>query len=160
MNKSRFEIRGFVKAVVTREDGSEYVHLDEENTIHQNYKDAICDAIHAGGNIALDNTFNGNATPPPAGEDGIAFYHNAGAIWYEMDCTTTPPAQSGYDIVVKGTFTGVGLTIINNVAHVVLGHNYSAPFATIIANPGTWNQLVLGAAETLTITWTIKHGAS
>ena len=41
MSKSNFQIRGFVKAVVTREDGSEYVHLDEENTIHADYKAAI-----------------------------------------------------------------------------------------------------------------------
>ena len=162
MSKTKFEIRGFVKAVVTRADGTSYVHLDEENTIHADYKAAICDALMGANDIALDNVFNGAApTPPPAGEDGIAFYANAGAIWYEMDCLTTPPAQSGYDVVVVGTFTGVGLTIIANVAHVALGHDYDGtPFADMIANPGTWNQLVLGAADTLTITWTIKHASS
>lgn len=155
MEKSIFKITGYVKAVVTREDGSEYVHLDEKNTIHQNYLDAVCDLLLGAHNIALDNLFNGNATPPPAGEDGIAI-QDTGALWYEMNCTTTPPSQSGQDTIVVGTFTGVGITIAA-AAEVNLGHNYGAPFATIIAIPSSWANLVLGAAETLTITWTISH---
>ena len=75
-----------------------------------------------------------------------------------MDCLTTPPAQSDGNVTVVGTFTGAAIIIIANTAHVALGHNYDGtPFADMIANPSTWALLNLGAAETLTITWTIIH---
>ncbi len=157
MKKSQAVIQGFVKAVVTRADGSNYVHLDEQNTIHANYRDEICNALMGASNIALDNVFDGNATPPPNGEDGIAIKDN-GAVWYEMDCDTTPPVQSGFDTVIVGVFTGVAIDI-TIAAEVALGHNYNASVpTTTIANPTTWPVLNLLATETLTITWTIKHG--
>ena len=156
-NKSQVGIRGFVKAVVTDAEGNERVHLDEQNTIHANYRDEICNALMGASNIALDNVFNGNATPPPNGEDGIAIKDN-GAVWYEMDCDTTPPSQSGQDVVIVGVFTGTAIDI-TVVGEVVLGHNFNASVpGTTIANPSTWPVLNLLATETLTITWTIKHG--
>lgn len=157
MNKSQVGIRGFVKAVVTRADGSSYVHLDEQNTIHANYRDEICNALMGASNIALDNVFDGNATPPPNGEDGIAIKDNGG-VWYEMDCDTTSPVQSGFNTVIVGVFTGVAIDI-TVVGEVALGHNFNASVpTTTIANPTTWPVLNLLATETLTITWTIKHG--
>lgn len=157
MKKSQAVIRGFVKAVVTRVDGSSYVHLDEQNTIHANYRDEICNALMGASNIALDNPFDGNLTPPPNGEDGIAIKDN-GAVWYEMDCTTTPPSQSGANTIIVGVFTGTAIDI-TVVGEVVLGHNFNASVpGTTIANPSTWPVLNLLATETLTITWTILHG--
>ena len=158
-SKSDFAIRGFVKAVVTNPDGTSFVHLDEEqNTIHSDYADAICDAINAGGNIALDSLFNdlvGANTPPTNGEDGIAIYDNTGGNWYEMACTVW---QSGYNVIIEGTFTGTAIDI-TLASEVKLGHNWNATvFTTNIANPTTWAVLNLLAAQTLTITWTIKHG--
>ncbi len=146
-------ITGYVKAVVTGPGGYRHVHLDEQNIIHSDYAEALCDAMMGAQDIALDNLFNGNTTLPPNGEDGITVGDGAGTV-YELICSVV---QSGADITIEGTLSGVAITI-PALADVMLGHDYAHPiFNTMIANPGTWGNLVLLNTQVLTITWVIKH---
>lgn len=128
----------------------------DHNAIQSAYANKIVDALQATVDYGMNNLFNGNTQPPPNGEDGIAI-KDGGGLWYEMDMATT--VRSASTITFTGTFTGVGITVAD-AASVNLGHNYAAPFTTIIALPSSWASQAVLAAETLTIEWILYHQAT
>lgn len=160
--KNKLGISGRVRAWITRIDGTKELVFDSKNAINSSYAADLVDAFDAGMNHALDSLFNDTgaaATPPTNGEDGISIYDNAGGNWYEMLMDT--PTESAGVVSVKGTFTGVGITVTNNPAHVLLGHNWNATvFTNPVAQATGWTSQAVLAAETLTVEWTITHAAS
>ena len=152
-------ISGHIRVFITDNlTGIKRLVFEDHNAIQAAYAAAIATALQSGvgTNYTFDNLFNGNLQPPTNGEDGIAI-KDSGGLWYEMDMAT--PVVSGGNVLFVGTFTGVGITIAN-AASVNLGHNYSAPFATIVALPSAWASQAVLITETITIEWTIMHQAT
>ena len=129
------------------------------NTIHTDLKQAVNDTLLVNSDFALNNLFDGdvnndNVTPPTSGGDGIVL-HISTDDWYEMDCSSSKPTTTS--IKITGTFTGVAGTFDD----VALGWNVSFPddFGKRFADPTAWDDVILAAADTLTIEWTITVGA-
>ena len=156
--QSQMGIRGYIKVFITRENGFKELVFEDHNAIQAAYANAIVDALDTGVgfNHSMDNLFDGNLQPPTNGEDGIAIKDNGG-LWYEMIMVT--PVVSAGEVLFVGTFTGVGITIAD-AASVNLGHNYAAPFNTIIALPSAWASQDVLNTQTITIEWTISHQAT
>ena len=150
--KDKLGIRGHIKVWITRINGKKELVFEDHNAIQQAYADAIVDALQSPTNYAIDNMFNGNANPPPNGEDGIAI-KDSGGLWYEMIMSSS---ISGGTVTFTGTFTGVGITVAD-ANSVNLGHNYNAPFTNLFAKPSSWSSQAVLAGETLTIEWDIIH---
>ena len=150
--KDRLGIRGHIKVWITRINGKKELVFEDHNAIQAAYANAIVDALQSTTNYAFDNMFNGNANPPPNGEDGIAI-KDSGGLWYEMIMSSS---ISGGTVTFTGTFTGVGITVAD-ANSVNLGHNYNAPFTNLFAKPSSWSSQAVLAGETLTIEWDIIH---
>ena len=151
-------ISGAIKVWITNNiTGKKILVQDIPNAIQTAYAAKIVDMLQTNTDFTLaDDMFNGNANPPPNGENGIAI-KDGGGLWYEM-IMSAPVVAAGW-ITFTGTFTGVGITVAD-AASVNLGHDYAAPFNTIIALPSAWASQAVGAGETLTIEWIIKHQIS
>ncbi len=150
--KDKLGIRGHIKVWITRINGKKELVFEDHNAIQAAYANAIVDALQSTTNYAFDNMFNGNANPPPNGEDGIAI-KDSGGLWYEMIMSYS---ISGGTVTFTGTFTGVGITVAD-ANSVNLGHNYNAPFTNLFAKPSSWSSQAVLAGETLTIEWDIIH---
>ena len=132
----------------------------KENTIDSDLKAKVNDVLLVNADFALDNLFDGdvnddNVTPPTSGEDGIAL-HISTSDWYEMICSSSEPTTTS--IKITGTFTGVAGTFDD----VTLGFDSAGTgviFAVTYANPTSWDNVILAAADTLTVEWTITVGA-
>ncbi len=151
-------IRGYIKVFITRENGFKELVFEDKNAIQAAYANAIVDALDPGVglNYSMDNLFNGNANPPPNGEDGIAI-KDSGGLWYEMFMAAA--VVSGGETLWVGIFTGVGITVAD-ANSVNLGHDYQAPFTNLFAKPSSWSSQAVLNTETLTIEWTIQHQAT
>ena len=149
-------LRGHIRVWITRENGFKELVFEDHNAVQAAYAIKIVDALQTPTNYAMDNLFNGNANPPPNGEDGIAI-KDSGGLWYEMIMAAN--VVSADQITIVGTFTGVGITVAD-AASVNLGHDYQAPFTTIIALPSAWASQAVLNTETLTIEWVISHEVS
>ncbi len=156
MKSEGLGLRGHIKVWITRENGFKELVFEDHNAIQAAYAQKIVDALQSPTNYTLDNLFNGNVNPPTTGEDGIAIKDNGG-LWYEMIMAT--PVVSADRITFVGTFTGVGITVAA-AADVNLGHDYQAPFTTIIALPSAWASQAVLNTETLTIEWIVSHEVS
>ena len=159
-------ISGYIKVWITDIHGVKRLTFEDRNAIQSDYADIIVDALQATKDYDMDNLHNGNVTPPTPGEDGIAIYDSVGGNWYEMNMAAT--TDNSNDVTFTGTFTGVGITV-SNTAGVQLGHNweFAALEYTSIGNaygkfavPSAWASQAVGAGETLTIEWIIKHRAT
>ena len=65
------------------------------------------------------------------------------------------PAGAG-DPKITGTFTGTAGTFDN----ATMGRSYfEGTWSTIYATPTSWDNVILAAADTLTVEWTITVGA-
>ncbi len=151
--ESKLSIRGYIKVFITRENGFKELVFEDHNAIQAAYANKIVDALQSTTDYTFDSLFNGNLQPPTTGEDGIAI-KDGGGLWYEMDMAVT--VRTGGNVLFVGTFTGVGITVAD-AASVNLGHDYQAPFTTIVALPSIWSSQAVLNTETLTIEWTIKH---
>ena len=151
--ESKLSIRGYIKVFITRENGFKELVFEDHNAIQAAYANKIVDALQSTTDYTFDSLFNGNLQPPTTGEDGIAI-KDGGGLWYEMDMAVT--VRTGGNVLFVGTFTGVGITVAD-AASVNLGHDYQAPFTTIVALPSSWSSQAVLNTETLTIEWTIKH---
>ena len=123
------------------------------NTINSDLKAKVNDVLlNAGEDFALNALFNGNGAPT-AGEDGIIL-HNV-TDYYEMDCSSSEPTTTS--IKITGTFTGVA----NTFTGVILGFDSTGGlgFTVVYATPTAWDNVILAAADTLTVEWTITVGA-
>lgn len=156
MKSEGLGLRGHTKVWITRENGFKELVFEDHNAIQAAYAQKIVDALQSPTNYTLDNLFNGNANPPPNGEDGIAI-KDGGGLWYEMIMAT--PVVSADRITFVGTFTGTGITVAD-AASVNLGHDYQNPFTTIIALPSAWASQAVLITETLTIEWIVSHEVS
>jgi len=166
-NSDNIGIFGSIKVWITdNKTGIKRLTQDIPNAIQSDYADIIVDALQATVDFDMDNLHNGNVTPPTPGEDGIAIYDSVGGNWYEMNMAAT--VRSAGWVTFTGTFTGVGITVANT-AGVQLGHTWE--FATLeytsigtaygkFAVPSAWASQAVGAGETLTIEWIIKHSAT
>jgi len=161
-NINKIGIGGRVKAWITRLDGRKELVFDSHNAVDASYAADIVDAYDAGMNHALDNLFNGVTTPPPNGEDGIAFYDTTAGAWHEM-IMDAPTANLGVT-TIKGTHlcAGADKLIAATATHVLLGHNWlTTAFVNPVANVGAaWTAQAVLVGETLTIEWTITHAAT
>ena len=123
------------------------------NTINDALKTAVAGNFETNADIAMNSFFDGNTTPPTGGEDGIMI-SNSGDNYYEMISSIS---GTGSSRKITGTFTGVADTFID----VRLGHDvdgadsFNIPYAT----PTAWDNVMLAAADTLTVEWTITVGA-
>ena len=165
-SKDNFGLRGHIKVFITdNKTGIKRKVFEDHNAIQAAYAEEIVDALDVTTNFAMDNLFNGNANPPLDGEDGIAIKDNGG-LWYEMIMATL--VVTGGDVLIVGTFTGVGITVAN-AADVRLGQNWlnaapndfigvgaGTPY-TAFALPSSWSSQAVLNTETLTIEWTISH---
>lgn len=151
--KSKFGLSGHIKVFITRINGIKELVFEDHNAIQAAYAEKVVDALQSATNYAMDNLFNGYTQPPPNGQDGIAI-KDQGGLWYEMSMAVN--VRTVGEVLFVGTFTGVGITVAD-AASVNLGHNYNAPFTTIIALPSSWSSQPVLNTETLTIEWTIKH---
>ena len=166
MKQENLGISGHIKVFITDNlTGIKRLVFEDHNAIQAAYAACIVDALDTGVgfNYSMDNLFNGNANPPPDGEDGIAIKDNGG-LWYEM--IMAAPVVSGGWVLWVGTFTGVGITVAN-AADVRLGHDWltAAPNdfvsgGSAFAVPSAWTSQGVLNTETLTIEWTIKHQAT
>ncbi len=155
-SKDNLGLRGHIKVFITdNKTGIKRKVFEDHNAIQAAYATAIVDALDATTNFAIDNLFNGNANPPPNGEDGIAI-KDSGGLWYEMIMAT--PVVTGGEVLFVGTFTGVGITVAD-ANSVNLGHDYAAPFNDLFAKPSAWSSQAVLNTETLTIEWTISHAS-
>lgn len=159
-------IYGSIKVWITRETGKKELVFEDKNAIQSDYADIIVDALQGTVDFDMDSLFNGYTTPPTEDEDGIAIYDNVGGNWYEMNMATT--VRSAGWVTFTGTFTGVGITVANT-AGVMLGHKWenAVPDFTSVGDaygkfaiPSSWASQAVGAGETLTIEWIIKHQAT
>ena len=122
------------------------------NTISSALKEAVAGNFQTPTDFAMDALFDGNVTPPTTDEDGIALHKSTGA-YYEMICSIS---GSGSSRTFTGTFTGVAGTFDN----AKMGYDYGAGyFAPEYASPTAWDNVILAAADTLTVEWTITVGA-
>ena len=123
------------------------------NTISADIKTSVAGNFEAALDYALDNFFDGNITPPTTAEDGIMIHVLAGA-WYEMISSIS---GTGTSRKITGTFTGVA----NTFDEVRMGHAFDSEgiFDIIYADPTAWDNVILAAADTLTVEWTITVGA-
>ena len=122
------------------------------NTINTSLKEKVNDVLLVNSDFALDNLFSGNATPPTNGFDGIYLFD--GADEYQMDCSSSEPTSTS--IKITGTFTGTA----NTFESATLGWNYQTGTSTVyFATPTSWDNVILAAADTLTVEWTITVGA-
>jgi len=123
------------------------------NTIHTDLKNAIAGNFEAAADIAMNSFFDGNTTPPTGDEDGIIIHKSTGA-YYEM---INSISGTGSSRKFTGTFTGVAGTFDD----VQLGQQYGAGIGFVInyADPTAWDNVILAAADTLTVEWTITVGA-
>ena len=162
--KDTMQISGWVKAWITdNKTGIKRLVFDNHNSVVAAYASMIVDALDTavGFDYTLNNLFNGNTASSAAlnGQDGIAIRDNGG-LWYEM--ITTIPYVSQGAVLIRGTFTGVGITVANGI-EVKLGHNWQHAGldfnagAELIVNPAGWVSQAVLAAETLTIDWVITH---
>lgn len=160
---SGISISGHIKAWITRVNGNKELVFEDHNAIQAEYAEIIVDALAATVNYGMDNMFNGNANPPPDGEDGIAIKDNVGGLWYEMNMQAIVVAAG--IITFTGIFTGTGITI-DNANQILLGHGWiqaSTDFTSVgaayghFAKPSSWASQAVLAAETLTVEWIIKH---
>ncbi len=157
-------IFGHVKVYITdNKTGNKRLVFDDHNAIQSSYATIIVDALQATTDYGMDNMFNGNANPPPDGEDGIAI-KDGGGLWYEMIMAAT--VRSASTITFTGTFTGVGITIAD-ANSVLLGHDWltAAPndFVTgggAFAKPSSWASQAVLNTETITIEWILSHQAT
>ena len=128
------------------------------NTISADIKTSVAGNFEAALDYALDNFFDGdvngdNKTPPTTAEDGIMIHVLAGD-WYEMISSIS---GTGTSRKITGTFTGVA----NTFDEVRMGHAFDSEgiFDVEYANPTSWDNVILAAADTLTVEWTITVGA-
>ena len=161
--KSQVGIYGHIKVYITRENGIKELVFEDKNAIQSGYADIIVDALDTGYVYAIITRFNGNANPPPNGQDGIAI-KDSGGLWYEMD--TDAGIQSGTNVLFVATFTGVGITVAD-ANSVLFGHNwvnagssFGIAGVSVYAKPSSWSSQAVLDTETLTIEWTIKHEVS
>lgn len=161
--KSNIGISGHIKVWITRTNGRKELVFEDHNAIQADYANVIVAALQAQVYYGMDNLFNGNANPPPNGEDGIAIYDNVGGLWYEMNMQAT--VRSGGQITFTGIFTGTGITVANS-AGVLLGNNWVNASTDFLgpssayghfAKPSSWSSQPVLNTETLTIEWIIKH---
>ena len=124
------------------------------NTIYSQLKEKVNDVLLVNSDFALDNLFDGNVTPPTGAEDGIML-RKSDYSWYEMICTSSEPTATSTKIT--GTFTGVAGTFDD----VKLGQSVDDvdSFNIWFASPTSWDDVILAAADTLTVEWTITVGA-
>ena len=163
MRKENLGISGHIRVFITDNlTGKKRLVFEDHNAIQAAYAACIVDALDTGVgfNYSMDNLFNGNANPPPDGQDGIAI-KDSGGLWYEMNMATA--VVSAGEVLWLGTFTGVGITVAA-AADVKLGHNWltAAPNdfvsgGSAFALPSSWASQAVLITETLTIEWTIKH---
>lgn len=166
-------ISGHIKVFITRINGFKELVFEDHNAIQQDYADIIVDALVASKDYAMDDLLAGNANPPTEDKDGIAIKDNASGLWYEMIMAANVLSIGGAGdnqstIKFTGTFTGVGITVAD-ANSVLLGHKWenAVPDFTSVgdaygcfAKPSSWTSQAVGAAETLTIEWLIKHQAT
>ncbi len=164
--ESGLSISGHIKVWITRVNGKKELVFEDHNAIQAEYAEIIVDALAGTVDYGMNNLFNGYATPPPDGEDGIAIKDNVGGLWYEMNMQATVVAAG--NITFTGIFTGTGITVANS-SQVLLGHGWiqaSTDFTSVgaayghFAKPSSWSSQAVLAAETLTIEWIIKHQAT
>lgn len=150
--KDNLSLKGFIDITIKRANG-DIEKWHQKNTIIVGLKNAIAANFEAALDIAIDAFFDGNTTPPTADEDGIVLRRD-NDNWYEMISSIS---GTGGSRKFTGTFTGVAGTF-NSAA---LGHTYysDGEFGTDYATPTSWVNVVLAAADTLTLEWTITVGA-
>ena len=163
---SGISISGHIKVWITRVNGNKELVFEDHNAIQAEYAEIIVDALAATVDYDMDNLFNGNANPPPDGQDGIAIKDNVGGLWYEMNMQATVKAAG--NVTFTGIFTGTGITIAN-ANQILLGHGWiqaSFDFTSVgaayghFSKPSSWASQAVLAAETLTVEWIIKHQAT
>ncbi len=165
-NKSKHNlgIRGHIKVFITRVSGKKELVFEDHNAIQAAYANATVDMLDTTTDFTLaDDRFNGNTNLGAGnnGENGIAI-KDGGGLWYEMIMATpvvTLNTYAGADVLFVGTFTGTGITVAD-ANSVLLGHSWNnggLTFDTLIAKPSSWSSQAVGAAEILTIEWTISH---
>jgi len=149
--KDNLGLKGCIDITIKRANGDiEKRHI--ENTIHSELKNFVAYNFQAAEDIALDNLYAVNATTPEIGKDGIIIHKSTGA-WYSMISSVSGSDNSRK---ITGTFTGVAGTFDD----VCLGHVYVSAdnFSLNYADPTSWDNVVLAAADTLTVEWTITVG--
>ena len=150
--KDNLGLKGFLDVTIKRANGKiEKFHI--ENTIQTGLKDEVNSNIwNPGGvDISLDTLFADDTTPPTALSDGIILRTtDATPLYYMMNCSI---AHTNDTTTVTGTITDVSKTFDS----AKLGHNFSSnfDFAHDFALPTSWDNVILQAADTLTIEWTI-----
>lgn len=151
MLNERFKIVGQYRTIVKRASGEVEIG-DWINTIATALKEKVNDQFLASSDFALDSLFNGVLTPPTMYEDGIIIYD--GAHWREMNCSSSKPTATSTKIT--GVLTGVAGTFTD----IALGCHHSGvdndTFEIRYADPTSWNNITLAAADEITIEWTIS----
>ena len=145
-------MKGHVRIVVDRANGKREVQ-EMDNTISTELKEAINNNLFASNDdIRLDAPFIANATPPGANLDGIVIMSD-GSNWYSMICTMTEPTATTTKI--SGTLTGVADTF----TECSLGFKHAGTdtenFDVSFAEVASFDNVILAAADTLTVEWTI-----
>ena len=124
------------------------------NTINSDLKTAVAGNFQTTSDFAINALFGGNNTPPTDSQDGIILHISTGA-YYEM---INSISGTGSSRKFTGTFTGTAGTFDD----VVLGRVYepvAEEFSLVYADPTAWDNVILAAADTLTVEWTITVGA-
>ena len=151
MQKEHIAITGKYRVTVKRADGT-IERSEWKNTINSALLQKVNDIFRTTADFALNSLFSSCATPPASGKDGIIVY--SGSHWYSTNCTITEPSSTSTK--VTGVFTGYAIT----VQDIALGFSHSGAdadsFNVNYADPDTWNNITLQAADQLTIEWTIS----
>lgn len=164
----QYKIIGTIDLGVIEPDGTKKHIRTVKNTIAATWLARVATNLRTDRNMVMDNLFGANDEPPIDGENGISFVDTSGGAgnwkWYAMITTKAHPTAN--TVVFTGTFTGTAVEITSltlgkgwiNIGDI---HGFFSTIGEggfgIASSAGTsWVVASFGAAQTVTIAWTIE----